>query len=113
MASGYGVSANPTKQNHYLGTDKVVKVAVKNDNSYIAGPNLILQKKVDGSWKSTGYNSPNPLKPDQKDYDEWSIKDYMNAKGTYRFKVDVERYDSKGNQVKTDGSFYTMEFYIK
>ncbi|MED3508020.1 hypothetical protein [Bacillus velezensis] len=40
MASLRGVSANPTKQNHILGEEKVVRVAVKNDNDYIAGPNL-------------------------------------------------------------------------
>ncbi|MCY8867389.1 structural protein [Bacillus spizizenii] len=114
MASGFGVSANPTKQNHYLGTDKVVKVAVKNDNDYMAGPNLILQQKKDGKWRTLEINSPNPLKPDQKAYDEWGIAEvFENKKGTYRFKVDVERYDSKGEFVKTLGTFYTSEFYIK
>ncbi|NTU28479.1 structural protein [Bacillus tequilensis] len=114
MASLRGVSANPTKQNHILGEDKVVKVAVKNDNDYIAVPNLFLQRKENGKWKDLDANSPNPLKPDKKEYDEWGIKEmFDNKKGTYRFKVDVERYDSKGNHVKTEGAFYTDEFYIK
>ncbi|WP_240187771.1 hypothetical protein [Bacillus amyloliquefaciens] len=59
MASGYGVSANPTKQHHVLDKDKVVKVAVKNDNDYIAGPNLSLQRKENGKWKTLDGNSPN------------------------------------------------------
>ncbi|MEC1940132.1 structural protein [Bacillus velezensis] len=114
MVSLRGVSANPTKQNHILGEDKVVKVAVKNDNDYIAGPNLFLQRKENGKWKDLDANSPNPLKPGKKDYDEWGIKEmFDNKKGTYRFKVDVERYDSKEKHIKTEGTFYTDEFYIK
>lgn len=114
MASLKGVSANTTKQNHYLGTDKVIKVAVKNDNDYIAGPNLFLQRKEDGKWKTLAANSPNPLKPGQKDFDEWGIKEmFDNKKGTYRFKAEVERYDAKGNHVRTEGTFFTDEFYIK
>ncbi|MED4460421.1 Uncharacterised protein [Bacillus subtilis] len=114
MASLKGVSANPTKQNHILGEDKIVKVAVKNDNDYMAGPNLILQRKESGKWKTLDANSPNPLKPDQKAYDEWGIKEmFENKKGTYRFKVEAYRYDSKGDYVKTEGTFYTHEFYIK
>ncbi|MBG9768858.1 hypothetical protein [Bacillus vallismortis] len=114
MASLKGVSANPTKQNHILGEDKIVRVAVKNDNDYIAGPNLIPQRKESGKWRTLNSNSPNPLKPDQKDYDDWGIKEmFDNKKGTYRVKVEVERYDSKGNHIKTEGTFYTDEFYIK
>ncbi|MGG1362671.1 structural protein [Bacillus velezensis] len=114
MASLRGVSANPTKQNHILGEDKVVKVAVKNDNDYIAGPNLFLQRKENGKWKDLDANSPNPLKPGKKDYDEWGIKEmFDNKKGTYRFKADFERYDSKEKHIKTEGTFYTDEFYIK
>ncbi|RXK26462.1 structural protein [Bacillus velezensis] len=114
MASLRGVSANPTKQNHILGEDKVVRVAVKNDNDYIAGPNLFLQRKENGKWKDLDANSPNPLKLGKKDYDEWGIKEmFDNKKGTYRFKVDVERYDSKEKHIKTEGTFYTDEFYIK
>ncbi|WP_342494010.1 structural protein [Bacillus sp. FSL R5-0447] len=114
MASLRGVSANPTKQNHILGEDKVVRVAVKNDNDYIAGPNLFLQRKENGKWKDLDTNSPNPLKPGKKDYDEWGITEmFDNKKGTYRFKVDVERYDSKEKHIKTEGTVYTNEFYIK
>lgn len=114
MASGYGVSANPTKQHHVLGKDKVVKVAVKNDNDYIAGPSLSVQRKENGKWKTLDGDSPNPLKPDQHAVDEWGIKEmFDNKKGTYRFKADVERYDSKGNHVRTEGTFYTGEFYIE
>ncbi|HBO5951442.1 TPA: structural protein [Pseudomonas aeruginosa] len=114
MASLRGVSANPTKQNHILGEDKVVRVAVKNDNDYIAGPNLFLQRKENGKWKDLEANSPNPLKPGKKDYDEWGIKEmFDNKKGTYRFKVDAERYDSKEKHIQTEGTVYTDEFYIK
>lgn len=114
VASLKGVSANPTKANHFIGLDKVVGVAVKNDNDYIAGPNLIPQRKEGGKWVTLKTNSPNPLKPGQKDHDEWSIKEaFGNKKGTYRFKVDAERYDKNGNHVETIGTFYTSEFYIK
>ncbi|MCM3425554.1 structural protein [Bacillus paralicheniformis] len=114
MASLKGVSANPTKANYSLSTDKEVVVAVKNDNDYIAGPNLFPQRRTaDGKWVDLGINSPNPLNPDQKDYDSFSIKEYLNKAGTYRFKCLVERYDSKGNHVKTEGTFYTSNIYIK
>ncbi|MBW4850924.1 MULTISPECIES: structural protein [Bacillus] len=114
MASLKGVSANPTKANHFLGKDKVVRIAVKNDNDYIAGPNLIPQRKVNGKWEKIKTNSPNPLNPGEKLYDQFDIKEsFGNKKGTYRFRVDVERYDRKGNHVETVGTFYTNEFYIK
>ncbi|WP_113387289.1 structural protein [Bacillus pumilus] len=114
MASLKGVSANPTKASHILGEDKVVRVAVKNDNDYIAGPNLIPQRKVNGKWETIKTNSPNPLNPHEKLFDEFSIKEsFGNKKGTYRFKVDAERYDKQGNHVETIGTFYTSEFYIK
>lgn len=114
MASLKGVSANPTKANHILGKDKVVRVAVKNDNGYIAGPNLIPQRKVAGKWVTIKTNSPNPLNPAEKQYDEFDIKGSLdNKKGTYRFRVDVERYDKHGNHVETVGMFYTSEFHVK
>ncbi|MFK8884503.1 MULTISPECIES: hypothetical protein [Bacillus amyloliquefaciens group] len=71
MASLRGVSANPTKQNHILGEDKV---------NYIAGPNLFLQRKENVKWKDLDANSPNPLKPDKKEYDEWGIKEMFDNK---------------------------------
>lgn len=114
MASLKGVSANPTKANHFLGKDKVVRIAVKNDNDYIAGPNLIPQRKVNGKWEKIKTNSPNPLNPGEKLYDQFDIKEsFGNKKGTYRFRVDVERYDKNGNHVETVGTFYTNEFYVK
>ncbi|MCP1148619.1 MULTISPECIES: hypothetical protein [Bacillus] len=61
MASKFGVSANPKKANHILGKDKVVRIAVKNDNDYIAEPNLIPQRKVYGKWETIKTNSPNRL----------------------------------------------------
>ncbi|CAA66587.1 unnamed protein product [Bacillus phage SPP1] len=112
MASGYGVSANPVKSNFTKGVDASVKVAVKNDNSYIAGPYLRLERLVNGKWVDQGYDSPNPLKPDEKKYDEWDL-DYFAKGGTYRFKAEAYRYDSKGNFVKSDGTFYTSTFLIK
>ncbi|WP_338712100.1 structural protein [Bacillus pumilus] len=114
MASGFGVSANPTKANHKIGEDKVVRIAVQNHNDFSAGPNLIPQRKVKGKWETIKTNSPNPLNPAEKKYDEFDIKESLgNKKGTYRFKVDVERYDKHGNHVETVGTFYTSEFYIK
>lgn len=112
MASGYGVSANPVKSNFVKGVDASVKVAVKNDNSYIAGPYLRLERLVNGKWVDQGYDSPNPLKPDEKKYDEWDLN-YFAFSGTYRFKVEAYRYDSKGNFVKSDGTFYTSEIHVK
>ncbi|QFR56309.1 hypothetical protein PPK16_gp06 [Bacillus phage 049ML001] len=112
MASGYGVSANPVKSNFTKGVDASVKVAVKNDNSYTAGPYLRLERLVNGKWVDQGYDSPNPLKPDEKKYDEWDL-DYFAKGGTYRFKAEAYRYDSKGNFVKSDGTFYTSAFLIK
>lgn len=110
MASGYGVSANPVKSNFTKGVDASVKVAVKNDNSYIAGPYLRLERLVNGKWVDQGYDSPNPLKPDEKKYDEWDML-YFD-KGTYRFLVLAEKYDSKGNHVSTMGQFYSNEFKV-
>lgn len=112
MASGYGVSANPVKSNFFKGVDASVKVAVKNDNGYMSGPNLFLERLVSGKWVDQDLNSPNPLKPDQKAYDEWDLS-YFAKGGTYRFKVKAERYDSKGDYVKTDGTFYTSEIHVK
>ncbi|MCY7500711.1 structural protein [Bacillus pumilus] len=114
MASKFGVSANPKKANHILGKDKVVVVAIQNHNDHICGPNLIPQRKVEGKWVTIKTNSPNPLNPAEKKYDEFDIKESLgNKKGTYRFKVEVERYDKHGNHVETVGTFYTSEFYIK
>ncbi|MEK4844455.1 structural protein [Bacillus altitudinis] len=114
MTSKFGVSANPKKANHTLGKDKVVVVAIQNHNDYICGPNLIPQRKVNGKWETIKTNSPNPLNPSEKLYDEFNIKEsFGNKKGTYRFRVDVERYDKKGNHVATLGTFYTSEFYVK
>ncbi|UDF15261.1 structural protein [Bacillus pumilus] len=114
MASGFGVSANPTKANHILGKDKVVRIAVQNHNDFSAGPNLIPQRKIKGKWETIKTNSPNPLNLGEKLYDQFDIKEsFGNKKGTYRFKVDVERYDKKGNHVATLGTFYTSEFYVK
>ncbi|MCY7498226.1 structural protein [Bacillus altitudinis] len=114
MASKFGVSANPKKANHILGKDKVVVVAVQNHNDYICGPNLIPQRKVEGKWVTIKTNSPNPLNPAEKQYDEFGIKESLdNKKGTYRFRVDVERYDKHGNHVATVGTFYTSEFYVR
>lgn len=113
MASLKGVSANPTKAQHSLKEDKYVTVAVKNDNNYIAGPNLIPQRLVSGMWVSLDIDSPNPLKPDEKAYDKFDIKEYLNKAGTYRFKVEVYKYDKNGDYVTTLGTFYTSNFYIK
>ncbi|MES1035180.1 structural protein [Bacillus pumilus] len=114
MTSKFGVSANSKKANHTLGKDKVVVVAIQNHNDYICGPNLIPQRKVDGKWVTIKTNSPNPLNPAEKQYDEFDIKGSLdNKKGTYRFRVDVERYDKQGNHVETVGTFYTSEFYVK
>ncbi|QFR56225.1 hypothetical protein PPK15_gp12 [Bacillus phage 000TH010] len=113
MASGYGVSANPVKSNFTKGVDASVKVAVKNDNSYIAGPYLRLERLVSGKWFDQGYGSPNPLKPEQHDFDEWDLDDYFAKGGTYRFKAEAFQYDSKGNFVKSHGTFYTSTFLIK
>lgn len=114
MASKFGVSANPTKANHKNGEDKVVRIPVQNHNDFSAGPNLISQRKVNGKWETIKTNSPNPLNPGEKLYDQFDIKEsFGNKKGTYRFRVDVERYDKKGNHIATLGTFYTSEFYIK
>ncbi|MFB8734122.1 structural protein [Bacillus sp. SL00103] len=110
MASKFGVSANPKKANHILGKDKVVVVAVQNHNDYICGPKPIPQRKVGGKWVTIKTNSPNPLNPAEKQYDEFDIKESLK---NYRFKVDVERHDKHGNHVETVGTFYTNEFYIK
>ncbi|PCK12350.1 structural protein [Bacillus safensis] len=75
---------------------------------------LIPQRKVNVKWETIKTNSPNPLNPGEKLYDQFDIKEsFGNKKGTYRFRVDVERYDKKGNHVATLGTFYTSEFYIK
>ncbi|MEC1412758.1 structural protein [Bacillus safensis] len=58
MASAFGVSANPTKANHKIGEDKVVRIAVQNHNDFSAGPNLIPQRKVNGKWETIKTNSP-------------------------------------------------------
>ncbi|MCW4680063.1 structural protein [Bacillus pumilus] len=114
MASGFGVSANLTKANHKIGEDKIVRIAVQNHNDFSAGPNLIPQRKEGGKWVTLKTNSPNPLNPGEKLYDQFEIKESLgNKKGTYRFRVDVERYDKKGNHIATLGTFYTSEFYIK
>ncbi|MCK1972149.1 structural protein [Bacillus safensis] len=113
MASKFGVSANPTKANHKIGEGKVVRIPVQH-NDFSAGPNLISQRKVNGKWETIKTNSPNPLNPGEKLYDQFDIKEsFGNKKGTYRFRVDVERYDKKGNHIATLGTFYTSEFYIK
>lgn len=112
MASLKGVSVNPVKRNFVKGVDASVKVAVKNDNSYIAGPYLRLERLVKGKWVDQGYDSPNPLKPDEKKYDEWDL-DYFAKGGTYRFKAEVYRYNSKDDPIKSDGTFYTDTIAIK
>ena len=63
MASLRGVSANPTKQNHILGEDKVVKVAVKNDNDYIADPKAqaAIRPKHDGCSQHFTFCGPGRL----------------------------------------------------
>ncbi|MFP3420250.1 structural protein [Bacillus sp. SIMBA_154] len=77
-------------------------------------PNLIPQRKVAGEWVTIKTNSPNPLNPGEKLFDELNINESLdNKKGTYRFKIDVERYDKNGNHVETVGTFYTSEFYVK
>ncbi|WP_337903231.1 structural protein [Bacillus altitudinis] len=111
-ASLKGVSANPIKANHILGKDKVVRIAVKND--YIAGPNLIPQRKVNGKWETIKTITPNSFNPGEKLFVEFSIKESLsNKKGNYRFKMDAERYDKQGNHVEKVGTFYTSEFHIK
>lgn len=112
-ASGWGVSANTTKQNYSYSTDKEVVVAVKNDNSYSAGANLQGQQYVNGKWVNLDWNSPNPLDPEQKYYDTIDIKYFYGKTGIFRFAVDVDRYDSLGYWTKYDGTFYTDVFYIR
>ncbi|WP_231506817.1 structural protein [Bacillus safensis] len=80
MASGFGVSANPTKANHKIGEDKFVRIAVQNHNDFSAGPNLIPQRKVNGKWETIKTNSPNPLNPGEKLYDQY-IGIYLNNLG--------------------------------
>ncbi|GJI59698.1 hypothetical protein BATMR_27260 [Bacillus altitudinis] len=81
-------------------------VAIQNINDYICGPNLIPQRKVAGKWVTIKTNSHNLLNPAEKQYDEFDIKGSLdNKKGTYRFRVDVERYDKHGNHVETVGTF--------
>lgn len=55
---------------HILGKDMVVRVAVKNDNDYIAGPSLIPQRKEGGKRVTLKTNSPNPLNLGQKGHDD-------------------------------------------
>ncbi|KLK98189.1 structural protein [Bacillus pumilus] len=99
---------------HILGKDKVMVVVIQNHNDYICGPNLIPQHKVNGKWETIKTNSPNPLNPADKQYDEFGIKESLdNKKGTYRLRVNVERYDKHGNHVETVGTFYTSEFYVR
>ena len=114
MASKFGVSANPKKANHILGKDKVVVVAVQNHNDYICGPNLIPQQKLqENGLRSKRIHRTNSTQVRNGTMSS-SIKESLdNKKGTYRFKVDVERYDKHGNHVETIGTFYTNEFYIK
>lgn len=111
-ASGYGVSANTTKSKYVLGVDKEVVVAVKNDNSYAAGANLVAQRYVNGKWVNLDWNSPNPLNPEEKYYDTIDMAYFYNTAGTYRFEVEVDRYDKEGYWVSTDGIFYTSTFTI-
>ncbi|AYD80972.1 hypothetical protein PPK13_gp70 [Bacillus phage Ray17] len=110
MASKYGISVNTVKNNFSKKDDAVVKVGVKNDNDFICGPHLCLEKLVNGKFKDMEMDSPNPLKPDQHKYDEWDMS-YFD-KGTYRFLVLAEKYDSKGNHVSTMGQFYSNEFKV-
>lgn len=60
MASGFGVSANPTKANHKIGEDKVVRIAVQNHNDFSAGSNLIPQRRVNGKWETIKNKFPEP-----------------------------------------------------
>lgn len=113
MASGFGFSANTTKQNFYKGQDTEVVVALKNDNSYPTGGNLTPQRYYNGAWHSLDYDSPNPLKPEQTGKDRWDIDSILSTKGTYRFKVSVDRYDNELDYVSHIGTFYTDKFYIK
>jgi hypothetical protein len=113
-SSGWGVSANTTKQNYSYSTDTEVVVAVKNDNSYPAGANLTAQQYVNGKWVDLDWNSPNPLEPEQKDYDQTDLSYFYGKKGMFRFAVDVDRYDSvTGDWLFYYGTFYTDVFYIR
>ncbi|MFP7209109.1 hypothetical protein SFC73_09530 [Bacillus safensis] len=77
-------------------------------------PTLFHKEGLMESGRQLKTNSRNPLNPGEKLYDQFDIKEYFgNKKGTYRFRVDVERYDKKGNHVATLGTFYNSEFYIK
>lgn len=80
MASKFGVSANPTKANHKIGEDKVVRIAVQNHKDFSAGPNLIPQKKFNGKWETIKTNSRNPLNPGEKLYDQFDIKESFGNK---------------------------------
>ncbi|MEY8845173.1 structural protein [Bacillus safensis] len=110
MASKFGVSANPTK----LERIRSYELRCKTTMTLVLVPTLFHKKKFNGKWETIKTNSRNPLNPGEKLYDQFDIKEsFGNKKGTYRFRVDVERYDKKGNQVATLGTFYTSEFYIK
>lgn len=80
MASVFGVSANPTKANHKIGEDKVVRIAVQNHNDFSAGSNLIPQRRVNGKWETIKTNSPNPLNPGEKLYNQFDIKESSGNK---------------------------------
>lgn len=110
--SGFGVSANPTKSVYSYSSDSAVVVAVQNHNTYWSGANLIPQQLVSGKWVSLGYDSPNPLKPGEKKYDTWNLSNFEKKTGTFRFKVEVDRYDSNGDWVSYTGAFYTTQFTI-
>lgn len=112
-SSAFGMSANTTKANYSYSTDTEVTTAVLNSNDYPAGCNLIAQHYENGKWVDLDWNSPNPLDPKQKAYDSTTMNYFYGKTGTFRYKVEVDRYDSvTGEWLYYVGTFYTSNFYI-
>ncbi|PGO60668.1 structural protein [Priestia megaterium] len=109
--SKMGISANTTKANYNLKLDKNVSLALKNDNEIEQGVLYQPQKLVNGKWKDLDWYNYAFLNPHEKDYENTTMNNFTSS-GTYRFEIDIDKFDKEGYSI-SQGKFYTTTFTIK
>jgi hypothetical protein len=105
-----GISANTTKVNHSIKLDKVVSLAIKNNNAIEQGVLYQPQKLVNGKWKDLDWYDYDFLNPHTKKYEYLGLENFTNS-GTYRFEIDIDKFDKEGYSI-SQGKFYTTTFKV-
>lgn len=112
-ATKASVTFDVNNTSYSIKANSKVTVSLKNgNNKEEVGVDIQPQKYSKNKWVDLGVYDYDYIDPNKTIKSKWTMKDFNNTKGTYRFKITVYKFDEDGDEIY-QGYGFTRNFTIK